>query len=35
MISWEVLAKAARRNQTTELNVAREYCQNLFLSSFY
>lgn len=35
MISWEVLAKAASRNQTTELNVAREYCQNLFLSSFY
>src|SRR3989337_839141 len=35
MISWEVLAEAAKKNQTTELNVAREYCQTLFLSSFY
>ena len=35
MISWETLAQAARRLQTTELNVAREYCQHLFLRAFY
>jgi predicted nucleotidyltransferase component of viral defense system len=35
MISSEALARAARRNQTSELNVAREYCQHLFLSAFY
>ena len=35
MISPETLAQTARRNQTTELNVAREYCQHLFLRAFY
>jgi len=35
MISWEVLVQTARRGQTTELNVAREYCQHLFLGAFY
>ena len=35
MISWDVLVQAARRTQTTELNIAREYCQHLFLSAFY
>lgn len=35
MISREVLVQAARRTQTTELNIAREYCQHLFLSAFY
>lgn len=35
MISRESLTQAARTQQTTELNVAREYCQHLFLSAFY
>ena len=35
MISQESLSQAARTQQTTELNVAREYCQHLFLSAFY
>jgi len=35
MISWEVLAQAARKSQASELNIAREYCQNLFLGAFY
>jgi predicted nucleotidyltransferase component of viral defense system len=35
MISPEALAQAARKNQTTELNIAREYCQHLFLGAFY
>jgi predicted nucleotidyltransferase component of viral defense system len=35
MISQEQIAQAARSNQTTELNLAREYCQHLFLSAFY
>ena len=35
MISSGALAQAARRNQTTELNIAREYCQHLFLGAFY
>ena len=35
MISSEALAQAARRNQTTDLNIAREYCQHLFLGAFY
>jgi len=35
VISSEALAQAARRNQTTELNIAREYCQHLFLGAFY
>lgn len=35
MISQDSLVQAARSQQTTELNVAREYCQHLFLSSFY
>lgn len=35
MISREVLGQAAQSGQTTELNVAREYCQHLFLGAFY
>ena len=35
MISSEALAQAAKRNQTTQLNIAREYCQHLFLGAFY
>ena len=35
MISQDSLVQAARSQQTTELNVAREYCQHLFLSAFY
>lgn len=35
MISQESIGQAARSQQTTELNVAREYCQHLFLSAFY
>ncbi|MCC6190537.1 MAG: nucleotidyl transferase AbiEii/AbiGii toxin family protein [Anaerolineales bacterium] len=35
MIGQDSLVQAARSQQTTELNVAREYCQHLFLSSFY
>ena len=35
MISQESLTQAARSQQTTELNVAREHCQHLFLSAFY
>lgn len=35
MISRETLVQTARRLQTTELNVAREYCQHLFLRAFY
>lgn len=35
MISREAVAQAARRSQTTELNIAREYCQHIFLGSFY
>jgi hypothetical protein len=35
MISSDALSQAARRNQTTDLNIAREYCQHLFLGAFY
>lgn len=35
MISQDSLTQAARTQQTTEINVAREYCQHLFLSAFY
>ncbi len=35
MISQDSIVQAARSQQTTELNVAREYCQHLFLSAFY
>src|SRR3989304_1704405 len=35
MISPETLAQTARRHHTTELNIAREYCQHLFLGAFY
>jgi predicted nucleotidyltransferase component of viral defense system len=35
MISKDAIKKLATRWQTTELNVAREYCQHLFLSYFY
>ena len=35
MISSETIKEFARKYQTTELNIAREYIQNLFLSYFY
>ncbi len=35
MISQASLTRVARTQQTTELNVAREYCQHIFLSAFY
>ncbi len=35
MISREAIVQAARRGQTTELNIAREYCQHIFLGAFY
>ena len=35
MITAEVIQKLATQYQTTALNVAREYCQQLFLSVFY
>lgn len=35
MISQIVIQDLARRHQTTELNIAREYCQHLFLAGFY
>ncbi len=35
MITAEVIQKLATQYQTTALNVAREYCQHLFLSAFY
>jgi predicted nucleotidyltransferase component of viral defense system len=35
MISHASLTQAARAQQTTELNVTREYCQHLFLNAFY
>lgn len=35
MIDPETIQKLATRYQTATLNVAREYCQHLFLSAFY
>ena len=35
MIDLEAIMKLATRYQTATLNVAREYCQHLFLSAFY
>jgi len=35
MITQETLVQAATIGQTTEINVAREYCQHLFLGAFY
>lgn len=35
MISKSLIADLASRYQTTQINVAREYCQHLFLSYFY
>ncbi len=35
MISSEAIRKFAVRNQTTEMNIVREYLQNLFLSYLY
>ncbi len=35
MIDREVFIQAAAAGQTTEINVAREYCQHLFLRAFY
>jgi predicted nucleotidyltransferase component of viral defense system len=35
LIDPTVVRQFAKTTQTTELNVAREYCQHLFLSAFY
>lgn len=35
MINRETLTRMATLNQTTEINIAREYGQHLFLSAFY
>ena len=35
MITAKAIQKLATQHQTTALNVAREYCQHLFLSAFY
>jgi len=35
MISFDVLKRISAKDQTTEMNIAREYLQNLFLSYFY
>lgn len=35
MISKDLIAELTRKYQTTQINVAREYCQHLFLSYFY
>ncbi len=35
MIQREILTRTATLNQTTEINIAREYCQHLFLSALY
>jgi len=35
MLSLEELNKIATKNQTSLVNIYREYCQNLFLSFFY
>jgi predicted nucleotidyltransferase component of viral defense system len=35
MLDLDYLKKLAVQKQTGELNIIREYCQNLFLSSFY
>ena len=35
MINRETLSEQATRSQTTEFNIAQEYCQHLFLSVFY
>ena len=35
MINRETLSAQATRSQTTEINIAREYCQHLFLNAFY
>jgi len=35
MITQDTIKELATKYQTSELNVAREYCQHLFLSYFY
>lgn len=35
MISYDFIKKLAIKNQTTEINILREYLQHLFLSYFY
>ena len=35
MITADAIKKMAVAQQTTELNIAREYAQHLFLSGFY
>jgi len=35
MISKSLIEEITRKHQTTQVNVAREYCQHLFLSLFY
>jgi len=35
MMTVETIQKLATQHQTTAINIAREYCQHLFLSAFY
>jgi len=35
VITVETIQKLATQHQTTAINIAREYCQHLFLSAFY
>ncbi|MDI6689725.1 MAG: nucleotidyl transferase AbiEii/AbiGii toxin family protein [Actinomycetota bacterium] len=35
MITKDAIKRFATKAQTSDLNVAREYCQHLFLSYFY
>lgn len=35
MITQDTIKKLATKHQTSEFNIAREYCQHLFLSYFY
>jgi len=35
MLDREIIRKLALQHQTTEINIAREYVQHLFLSVFY
>ena len=35
MLDGKTIGRLAMKHQTTEVNIAREYCQHLFLSAFY
>ena len=35
MLNFDLLKTLAKKQQTTELNIRREYVQHLFLSKFY